>query len=291
MYRVLHISKQAVHQRLNLYLKRKEEQYQLLPLIRQVREDHPRMSAKKMYRLIKPQTMGRDRFEALCFENGFKVQTRRSPQRTTNSLGVTRFENHLKGRELTGINQVWVSDITYYRIRESFYYLTFIMDLYSRSIVGYRASEKLLCKQTTIPALEMAITEQKPDAGMLVHSDGGGQYYSKEFIELTRYTGIINSMAESVYENPHAERVNGIIKNEYLAGYQPQNFKQLQQMLAKAVFMYNYQRPHDSLNNLSPKEFEYRLATQSTINQVINKKKKEAKKKNLTTITTNIANS
>jgi transposase InsO family protein len=291
LYKALNISKQAVHQRLNLYLRRKEEQYQLLPLVRQIREDHPRMSAKKMYMLINPQTMGRDRFEAFCFENGFKVQSRRNPQRTTNSLGVTRFENHLKGRELTGVNQIWVSDITYFRINENFYYLTFIMDLFSRSIVGYKASERLLCEQTTIPALEMAISEQNPKAELVLHSDGGGQYYSKEFIKLTKTSLIINSMAESVYENPHAERINGTIKNDYLTGYQPKNFVQLQEMLAKAVFMYNYQRPHDSLKKLTPKEFEYQSTTQSTINQVINKKKKETKKKNLTNTITNIVSS
>jgi putative transposase len=292
VYKALNISKQAVHQRLNLYLRRKEEQYQLLPLVHQIRQDHPRMSAKKMYLLIKPATIGRDRFEAFCFENGFKIGTRRNPQRTTNSLGVTRFENHLKDRELTSVYQVWVSDITYYRIGETFYYLTFIMDLFSRRIAGYHASKKLLCSETTIPALKMAIAPIKSSLdGLVFHSDGGGQYYSKSFLHLTKTMKIINSMAESVYENPHAERINGIIKNEYIVGYQPKDFTGLEKALKKAVDMYNCYRPHQSLNRLSPMVFELRQNTQSTEMQVVNKKKKEAKKKNFTTTITNIVSS
>lgn len=207
-----------------------------------------------MYCLLRPETMGRDRFERFCFENGFKVSQRRNPHRTTNSLGVTRFENHLSGRELTGPNQCWVSDITYYRIQDNVYYLTFIMDLYSHQIMGYKASERLLCDQTTLPALKMAIKYGNASlSGLILHSDGGGQYFAKDFLAITQKESIINSMAESVFENPHAERINGIIKNEYLIGYRPSTFIELQKMLKKAVLMYNNYRPHYSLKKLTPK--------------------------------------
>ena len=96
---------------------------------------------------------------ALCFENGFKVSVKRAYHRTTNSLGVTRFENLLLNFELTGINQVWVSDITYYRIGEKFYYLTFILDLYSRVIVGHSISRDLLTTSTTIASFTNGIKE------------------------------------------------------------------------------------------------------------------------------------
>jgi putative transposase len=257
----MNISKQAVHQRLNLHLKRQEEKLQLLPLIRQIREDHPKMSAKKMYLLLKPESIGRDRFEVLCFENGFKVSIGRNPYRTTNSLGVTRFENHLAGVELTGINQAWSSDITYYRIGENVYFLTFIMDLYSRRIVGHKASKRLLCCETTMPALQMAIRLRKTGLeGLIFHSDGGGQYFAKIFLQLTRKEKLINSMAETVYENAHAERINGIIKNEYLVEYNPTTFEELEKMSAKAVLMYNGHRPHKSLNNMIPNLFELIMA-------------------------------
>lgn len=203
--------------------------------------------------------MGRDRFEAFCFANGFKVSVKRAYHRTTNSWGVTRFDNLLMDYKCTGINQVWVSDITYYRIGERFYYLTFILDLYSRFIVGHSASENMLTISTTIPALKIALKARKGHKELIIHSDGGGQYYCKEWLLLTRENQIRSSMCESVYENAHAERINGIIKNDYLLYYSPQNYDQLTTMGKKAVMKYNYERPHQFLGNVSPSEYEKSL--------------------------------
>ena len=292
IYRAIGISKQAFHQRLGLQFRYEEECEQLLPIINSIRENHPVMSAREMYHMIKPTTMGRDRFEAYCFEKGFKVEIKRSFQKTTNSLGVTRFDNQIIGLELTGINQVWVSDITYYRIGNRFYYLTFIMDLYSRRILGFNASKYLFTEDTTIPALKMAIKERKGIdlQGLIFHSDGGGQYYCKDFLALTK-PKIINSMCESVYENAHAERVNGTIKNAYLEGYNPQNFEELKKMLIKAVFMYNHQKPHKALNSNAPIGFEKQLLKKlSTKMEVINKRKKVTKKEKNTTNTNMVIN-
>jgi putative transposase len=232
---------------------------QLLPVIRQIREDHPRMSSRQMYRLIGPRTIGRDRFELFCFENGFKVRIERSPHRTTNSLGVTRFPNLVDGIELHSINQVWVSDITYYAIGEKFHYLTFIMDLYSRFIVGYAVSSDLRTTSTTIPALKMALTSRQIGKGLIIHSDGGGQYYCKEWLDLTNPHHILSSMCDSPYENPNAERINGIIKNDYLIFYAPSNGTHLITMTKRAVGKYNIEKPHGSLKNLSPFQFEQKL--------------------------------
>jgi transposase InsO family protein len=272
------MSKQSFHQRLNRELLLLEESEQLLELVKQIRLDHPKMSSRQMYRLIKPAHLGRDRFEDFCFENGLKVLVNRAYHRTTNSLGVTRFENLLSNSELTGINQVWVSDITYYRIEEKFYYLTFILDLYSRVIVGHSVSGDLLTTSTTIVALQMALKRRKVATGAIIHSDGGGQYYCKEWLQLTTKYGFRNSMCESVYENPHAERINGIIKNDYLVGYGPQNHVQLSAMTAKAVLKYNSEKPHGSIGNISPYEFEKLLKIASEDIHMIPKRKKEAKK-------------
>lgn len=253
------MTKQSFHQKLNRQLLILQEMEQLLVLVKQIRVNHPRMSSRQMYRLIRPRGLGRDRFEAFCFENGFKVSIRRAHHRTTNSLGVTRFPNLLAGLELTGINQVWVSDITYYRIGENFYYLTFFLDLYSRTIVGHSVSSDLLTLSTTIPALQRALKRRGAQAGLILHSDGGGQYYCKEWLTLTARHQFRNSMAESVYENPNAERLNGIIKNDYLVGYGPENYDQLMHMTEKAVRKYNEEKPHGSLGNLSPCQFELSL--------------------------------
>jgi putative transposase len=259
IFRSLGMSKQSFHQKLDRQLLVLEETEQLLVLVNQIRLDHPRMSSRQMYRLIRPAHLGRDRFEAFCFENGFKVSVKRSYRRTTNSLGVTRFENLLMDLELTGINQVWASDITYYQIGDCFYYLTFILDLYSRVIVGYSVAWNLSTSSTTIPALEMSLKARKIQAGLIFHSDGGGQYYCKTWLQLTSANKIKNSMCESPYENPQAERINGIIKNDYLTGYGPTNYPELETMTKKAVTKYNVEKPHGSLGQLSPCNFEKSL--------------------------------
>jgi putative transposase len=283
IYRVIGMSKQNFHQVIDRMLMQQMEKEQMLIIIRQVRKDHPKMSCRDMYRLVRPQFMGRDRFEAFCFEEGYKVALKKNFRRTTNSLGVTRFPNLIQGLELTGVNQVWVSDITYYEMNNRFYYLTFIMDLYSRKIIGYSESVSLLTVDTTIPALNMAIRARRGHdlAGVIFHSDGGGQYYCKDFLKITGSIKIRNSMCETVYENPHAERLNGTIKNNYLYPYGPENRIELKAMLKKAVEMYNTQKPHGSLQGLSPVNFE-NISELLTENQLINKRKKEAKKEKVT---------
>ncbi|NJY64051.1 DDE-type integrase/transposase/recombinase [Salinimicrobium sp. CDJ15-81-2] len=253
-------TKQNIHQRLNRELKRAEEEEQLKVVLRQVREDHPQMGCKELYRRIKPQTMGRDKFFEFYRSYGFKITPQKCFRRTTDSSGVMRFPNLVTGRELTGVNQVWVSDITYYEMNSKFYYLTFILDQYSRRIIGYSASRTLRTEDTTIPALKMALTRIKGDEIIkpIIHSDGGGQYYSKEFLSLTRGC-LRNSMCETVYENPHAERINGTIKNGYIKGYNPTDFKSLIRKLDKAVYMYNNEKGHSSIDHFTPVEFEQRL--------------------------------
>lgn len=171
---------------------------------------------------------------------------------------MVRFPNLIDNIELTGVNQVFVSDITYYEMKGKFYYLTFIMDLFNREIVGYSESSSLRTVNTTIPSLNMLIKNRGMQnlAGSIFHSDGGGQYYSKEFVELTGKMKIINSMTQQeVNENAHAERLNGIIKNNYLYPYNPQNRSQLKKSMHKAVWMYNNQKPHKALKNLTPVEY------------------------------------
>ncbi len=276
----LSMSKQSFHQRLNRNLKLMEYNAQLILLVKKVRVDHPRMSSRQMYRLLKPSYLGRDRFEILCFENGFKVTTRRAYHRTTNSLGVTRFEDLATDFVLSNINQLWASDITYYRIGNTFYYLTFILDLYSKLIVGYSVSLDLQTECTTIAALQAATKmRRRIPSNLIIHSDGGGQYYSKQWLELTRKYKMRNSMCESPYENPQAERLNGIIKNDYIVGYGPEDFNQLITMTGKAVTMYNKEKPHGSIGNISPTEFERRLKTNpTTVIHKVKKRKKVAKK-------------
>jgi putative transposase len=255
IYKAMGTSKQNVHQRLNRDLACQGERHQLLCIIRQVREDHPEMGARPLYKKIAPKTMGRDRFYHWYRSEGLTVKPRKNWRRTTDSSGVIRFKNLIEDKKLDSVNQVWVSDITYYDLNDKFYYLTFVMDQYSRKIKGFHASKDLRTEQTTIPALKMAMRYLQRGQKPIIHSDGGGQYYSRSFLDLTRGK-LINSMGESAYENPHAERLNRTIKNSYIRHYHPGDFEQLQKSLARAVNMYNDGKPHDALKGLTPKQFE-----------------------------------
>ncbi|MEL6607176.1 MAG: DDE-type integrase/transposase/recombinase [Bacteroidota bacterium] len=237
-----------------------------------IRAAHPRLSARKMYSMLQPEGLDRDQFEAFCLSQGYRVSFRRAYHRTTNSYGVKRFPNLLLDKELTGVNQAWVGDITYYRIGEQFYYLTLLMDLWSRYLVGYGVSSRLLASQTSIRALQMAFRGRGKPGGLILHSDGGGQYYSNEYLSLTAGTGILHSMGSSVYENGAAERLNGIIKSEYLSAYYPRNYGALQRCIARAVRHYN-ERPHQCLGLMSPQAYEQLSPTEQ-------KEKKKQKKKN-----------
>jgi putative transposase len=229
IYRFAQMSRQNFHARLNRQHEFEELCGQLILLIREVRRNHPRMSARQIYYKLQPVGIGRDRFEAFAHEQGFRLDKVKNYRKTTCSAGVSRFPNLVSGLELTDVNQVWVSDITYYELGNRFYYLTFIMDLYSRLILGAHASRDLRTIHTTIPALKQALRlRQGQDLqGLIVHSDGGGQYYCKDFLDITRLHGIRNSMAEMAYENPNAERINGTIKNDYLIPYGPQDERSL----------------------------------------------------------------
>lgn len=274
---MLGISKQAVHQKMNRELTKLEELNYLIPIVDQVREDHPRMALRDLYTLIKPKTMGRDAFEHRFAELGYSVSIRRNYKRTTNSTGVVRFDNLIRDYELTGVNQVWVSDITYYQMKDHFHYLTFITDLYSRRILGASCSSTLRTEKTTIPALKEAFETRKTTRlpGTIIHSDGGGQYYSKEFLSLTKDAQMVNSMGKAAYENPHAERLNGIIKNNYIIPYGPTTSLRLKRALKKAIHKYNSEKPHSALGGLNPESFEQVIHKSTGIN-----KEKRSKKEN-----------
>lgn len=259
-YRSIGITKQGFHQRLDRWLSLKSEQEQLLVLIYQIRADHPTMGLRDMYYKLQPESMGRDAFERFCRSEGLSLERAKNWARTTDSSGVIRFENLLIGLVIVRINQVWQSDITYFEVKGKFYYITFIMDAFSRLIVGYNVSNRLLTEQTTLPALKMAITKRLKQTinikGLIIHSDGGGQYYAKEFLKHTSKYALKNSMCKSAWENGKAERINGTIKNNYLKHRAINNFADLVKEVDRSVYLYNTEKPHISLQRKSPIEFE-----------------------------------
>ncbi|MEO9077372.1 MAG: DDE-type integrase/transposase/recombinase [Gelidibacter sp.] len=260
-FKVTGITKQAFHAKLDRSLAKRGAFAQLELVVSEVRKDHPGMNLRDLYLILAPDFIGRDAFESHFLHMGYGVQIKKAFRRTTDSSGVVRFDNLVDGIELNDVNQVWVSDITYYRIGDMFYYITFVMDLFSRLIVGHAVSRGLRTEMTTLPALKCGLktrsTRKLP--GLVFHSDGGGQYYSMVFRALTTQAEILNSMGVSVYENPNAERLNGVIKNNYIRHYAPKNYDQLVRVTAKAVRMYNTQKPHSSLNKMNPVAFENKI--------------------------------
>jgi transposase InsO family protein len=220
------------------------------------------MGVRKIYQKIQPELLehsiklGRDGLYNLLWQNGMLVRKRRRKTTTTNSNHENRiYENKIQNMQATGPNQIWVSDITYIPINKGFVYLSLLTDAYSRKILGYNLSETL---QTAGPAkaLSMAIESLKDEYDLIHHSDRGIQYSSREYTELLNRAGITISMSRRAepIDNAIAERINGIIKNEYLKGLVLDNYAVTSQAVNRAIKLYNSERPHLSCGMLTPDE-------------------------------------
>ncbi len=260
LYQSIGLTKQAFHQRMDRYLQERSLEEQLVLIVYQVREDHPTMGLRDIYYKTNPKNIGRDRFEMLCKQSGLAIERTHNMRSTTDSSGVIRFENLLIGLIIYKPNQVWQSDITYFELNQRFYYITFIIDAFTRIIVGYAVSQRLTTEQTTLPALKNAIKSRMDlmlniDA-LIFHSDGGGQYYDKEFLKLTTKNKIKNSMCQYPWDNGKAERINGVIKNNYLVHRHINTYEHLISEVDRSVFLYNTDKPHIELQRKCPIQFE-----------------------------------
>jgi putative transposase len=257
-YKAINISKQSFHGYLDRFMRRKSMQQQVLKLIHDVRKDHPDMGLREMYFMIRPEGMGRDAFEALAKEENLGVRIFKNFHKTTDSKGTKFFPNLIEKESIDRPNHVWQSDITYYSINGKFYYITLIQDAFSKTIVGHHASTSLKTEHTTLPSLELALKKRKSMGikGLIIHSDGGGQYYDKEFLNITSNNDMVNSMGKSCYENAMAESLNGVIKNKYLRYKNITNLKSLKIELDRTVILYNTSKPHSSLKRMTPQLFE-----------------------------------
>jgi hypothetical protein len=251
LYNVLGASKQAVHQ----YSKRQtifdEEVTVLLSEIQKLRREHPGCGVEKMYYTLKPSFIGRDRFIELFMDLGFRIKRNKNYKRTT--FGSKFYcPNFIQGMLLYSPSQVWQSDITYISVSDRFYYVVFIIDVYTKVIVGYQVSDNMRA-EANVKALTMAFKEHNPPN--IHHSDKGSQYIYKGYTELLRSNGVTISMGETAMDNAYAERINLTIKSEYLDYWKPQCFDQLKRMVKKAVTYYNEKRPHNYILRKTPMDF------------------------------------
>jgi transposase InsO family protein len=220
------------------------------------RKEHPGEGLEKLYDQLNPQGLGRDKFCRIFGQLGYGIRRRTNPIRTTIPAHKV-FENLIEGRLVNGPNQVWQSDITYIKVGDRFYYLTFIIDVYTRRIVGYAVSDSLR-SEANIKALKMAFATVSSDelSGCVHHSDRGSQYTDGRYLKMLRGKDMLISMGGRAQDNAFAERINGVIKNEYLIPWSLSSFRQLQVYTKKAVTDYNTKRHHGSLGKCSPADYE-----------------------------------
>ena len=199
--------------------------------------------------------IGRDRlFEELKKRDLLLAPLPAPYPRTTQSYHTLPvFENLVKGMEVERPNQVWVIDITYLRTQEGFLYLALITDKYSRKIVGSHAGENLEAVGC-VRALEGALAELPPGAQPIHHSDQGSQYCCHEYVHRLQERGLAISMTESNHcaENALAERMNGILKQEYGLGVEFPTKADARRAVAQGIWLYNTKRPHTALNYRVP---------------------------------------
>jgi len=219
---------------------------------------HPRMGTRKLLYLMKQFALhiGRDHLFALLKVNRLLVPTKRAYHRTTQSLH--RFYKHPNlikdGINLTRPEQLWVADITYLPTHEGETYLSLVTDAYSRKIVGYYLADNLKTEGVK-RAFNKALRCRKSNLSLIHHSDRGIQYCSNDYQQIHQNHGITCSMTDGYdcYQNALAERVNGILKNEYLL-MKPNNLNEAREMVKQSVDLYNQQRPHSALKYKTPDE-------------------------------------
>lgn len=263
LYRTIGISKQAVYQ----YSRRQDvfdrKMSDLVLEAEDLREEHPGCGVEKMYHALGPDFIGRDRFIEAMMGLGFRVKRKKNYRRTTFSSKVY-YPNLISGLQVTGPNQVWQSDITYIPVADKHYYAVFIIDVYTKKIVGYQVSDHMRAT-ANVKALQMALVNHP--APKIHHSDRGSQYIYKGYTDLLKQHNSQISMSLNAQENAYAERINRTIKEEYLQHWRPRTFSQLKRCVQKAVANYNSKRPHNHIGKMSPKEFEYQYYNNKLVSQ------------------------
>lgn len=254
------MSRQNYYAARRLRQRREVDERLVVELVKQERRLQPRLGGRKLLYLLGDEfaeagvTIGRDRFFEVLAENNLLVPRKPSEARTTNSRhSLPVFHNLLAEATLTAPNQAWVSDITYIRTRMGFSYAALITDAYSRKIVGWHIGDSLEVEGCLL-ALDRALENLPEGCYPIHHSDRGCQYCSHAYVDRLAENSLPISMTEVMhcYENALAERVNGILKQEYEMDREFITKKQAVKALEQAVYLYNNRRPHTALNYQVP---------------------------------------
>jgi putative transposase len=243
--RLLGYSAQAYYQYLKSGESRSFRREEVIQQVLAYRRDQPRIGTRKLLTLLQPE-MGRDAFFELLRSSGLLVRRKRRRARTTFSLHRFRkYPDLVKGMALERPAHLWVSDITYIRIKQDFAYLSLVTDAYSRKIIGFSLSHDL-STDTCLRALKMALKTRTGTAPLIHHSDRGIQYCSAAYTRLLNQKGIAISMTQS--GNP---RDNAIAERVTCPGTY-EDIPSAVQSVKRAVTVYNTLRPHSSLDMMTP---------------------------------------
>lgn len=237
------------------------EEDMVIKEIRNIRKLHPVIGTRKLQVMLQPFLLehqiklGRDGLFDLMAANKLLVKRiKRRAITTWSSHWLHKYPNLIRGYNPARRNELWVSDITYWKTKGGFLYISFITDAYTHKIVGFNVSERLDAL-SPVKALRMALNDNNIQGSNLIHhSDRGVQYCSGEYVKLLQDYNVAISMTENgdPLENAIAERINGILKAEYLEHYVVNNVAEAEEALTQAVNYYNRQRPHMSCGWLTP---------------------------------------
>lgn len=262
------MSRQNYYAARRLRRRREIDEDLIVELVRRERHMQPRLGGRKLLHLLKNDletvgvSIGRDRFFEVLAERNLLVVPKRGVPRTTMSRhSLPVFRNLLEEKTLWGPNEAWVSDLTYIRTEEGFLYAALIMDAYSRKIVGYHIGDRLEA-EGCLKALDMALNSLPEGKYPLHHSDRGCQYCCHLYVEHLQARGLPISMTEirHCYENAKAERLNGILKQEYEMDRTFRTKAQAKEAFEQAVWLYNYRRPHLELKYKFPADVHQEAA-------------------------------
>lgn len=258
--RAVGLSRQCYYKGRRQRRRQEVDEEAIVELVKAERRVQPRLGGRKLMVVLKGDMdemgigVGRDRFFAILRREGLLVPRRRGRARTTDSRHAFRtYPNLYREAEIKGVHEAWLSDLTYVRTEEGFAYVSVLSDAYSRKIVGY-ATERTLEASGSVRALRMALGQLPPGAHPVHHSDRGVQYCCWAYVETLEGRGLSVSMTEEdhCYENAQAERLNGILKQEYGLGGCLRSRRQAAKAMRQAVELYNARRPHTSLGYRTP---------------------------------------
>ena len=258
---LLGLTRQAIYQRESREKKRAIELAPVKDMVLEIRRFMPRLGGKKLYFLLKSKfveegiTLGRDNFFSYLKSENLLVKPRRSYTKTTFSKHwMKKHPNLLKEFKPKEPEEVFVSDITYVQSDQGVHYLSLVTDAYSRKIMGYELSDEMKATDV-VKALDMTIDNREYQCSAIHHSDRGLQYCSQVYQTKLSESDIKPSMTDGYdcYQNALAERINGILKQEFLL-YKCKNLDELKELVDESILIYNDMRPHLSLGMKTPNQ-------------------------------------